>query len=200
MPKIGAQKTDWPPNSPYMVHEADKRATPSFKILITGLKAFRLVEIFASFSLLPLHILYRFDRLVSCIMSTEISLPVEKYTIGWVCVKKLEVHAAKALLDETYSKPSPPGDDSPYFGGKMGGHNIVIGKAVKPGKSAAAITAADMIRSFRNIRFVLMVGIAGGAATAIPPAGVSASPKYIFLGDVVVSTPEGPYGEFILKP
>ena len=48
MPKIGAQKTYWPPNSPYMVHEADKRATPSFKILITGLEAFRLVEIFTS--------------------------------------------------------------------------------------------------------------------------------------------------------
>ncbi|KAL5600475.1 hypothetical protein FOVSG1_008287 [Fusarium oxysporum f. sp. vasinfectum] len=48
------------------------------------------------------------------------------------------------------------------------------------GTASAATVAKDMIRSFRNIRFGLMVGIGGGAPT---------KQHDIRLGDVVVSSP-----------
>ncbi|KAI4779146.1 hypothetical protein E4T52_05970 [Aureobasidium sp. EXF-3400] len=69
----------------------------------------------------------------------------------------------------------------------MAGHNVVI--AVLPrgtyGLSPAASVAANMLSSFPNIRVGLMVGIGGGAPTAM---------NDIRLGDVVVSSPENHTG------
>src|SRR5579871_6837641 len=104
------------------------------------------------------------------------------YTVGWVCAISTEYVAAQAFLDEEHEGPScvSPHDNNDYTLGKVGKHNVVI--AVLPngeyGISSAAGVAKDMLHSFPNIRFGLMVGIGGGAP----------SPKHdIRLGDIVVS-------------
>ncbi|KAL7903888.1 nucleoside phosphorylase domain-containing protein [Trichoderma velutinum] len=104
------------------------------------------------------------------------------YTVGWVSALDTELTAAKAFLDEMHEKVkvTATGDINSYTLGKIGQHDVVI--AVLPdgeyGIASAALVVANMLRSFLNLRFILMVGIGGGAP----------SPRHdIRLGDVVVS-------------
>jgi nucleoside phosphorylase len=113
----------------------------------------------------------------------------EDYTIGWICAITAEYVAAQVFLDERHEGPEHVScnDNNVYTLGKIGEHNVVI--AVLPygeyGPSAATSVATDMLHSFPNIRFGLMVGISGGAP----------SQKHdIRLGDVVVSVPRDRYG------
>lgn len=57
------------------------------------------------------------------------------------------------------------------------------------GTNAAGNTAKDLLRTFRNVRFGLMVGIGGG----VPFEDVR-------LGDIVVSTRKGHSGRFATLP
>ncbi|KAF4447588.1 nucleoside phosphorylase domain-containing protein [Fusarium austroafricanum] len=105
-----------------------------------------------------------------------------KYTVGWICAITTEYLAAQLFLDEEHEGPEfvSANDSNNYTLGKIGKHNVVI--AVHPhgeyGISSAADVAKDMLHSFTNVRFGLMVGIGGGAPT----------PEHdIRLGDVVVS-------------
>ncbi|KAF7125986.1 hypothetical protein CNMCM5793_002345 [Aspergillus hiratsukae] len=123
--------------------------------------------------------------------SQDISLSLEAYTVGWVCVLDCEQDAARVLLDEEHLTPPSPSDDNTYIVGRMGEHNVVIARPIKTGKAAAANAAVNMVRTFPKIRFGLMVGIGGGATDA-PGPGVSTTD--IFLGDVVVSQPHGDHG------
>ncbi|EHK18518.1 uncharacterized protein TRIVIDRAFT_225823 [Trichoderma virens Gv29-8] len=106
---------------------------------------------------------------------------VNDYTVGWICAISTELVAARAFLDEEHdpSGAVSPHDNNVYTLGKMGKHNVVI--AALPdgeyGISAAASVARDMLHSFPNVRFGLMVGIGGG----VP------SNHDIRLGDIVVS-------------
>ncbi|KND90235.1 hypothetical protein TOPH_05254, partial [Tolypocladium ophioglossoides CBS 100239] len=104
------------------------------------------------------------------------------YTIGWICAIATEYFAAQAFLDQRHEQPESvaTNDNNDYTLGRIGRHNVVI--AVLPlgeyGISTAAGVARDMLHTFPNVRFGLMVGIGGGAP----------SPKHdIRLGDVVVS-------------
>ncbi|SCO84738.1 uncharacterized protein FRV6_08865 [Fusarium oxysporum] len=106
----------------------------------------------------------------------------QKYTVGLICAIATEYLAAQLFLDEEHDGPEfvSANDSSHYTLGKIGKHNVVI--AVLPhgeyGISSAAGVAKDMLNSFPNVRFGLMVGIGGGAPT----------PEHdIRLGDVVVS-------------
>ncbi|KAH7231001.1 hypothetical protein BKA59DRAFT_409172 [Fusarium tricinctum] len=106
----------------------------------------------------------------------------QKYTVGWICAIATEYLAAQLFLDEEHEGPEfvSTNDSNNYTLGKIGKHNVVI--AVLPhgeyGISSAAGVAKDMLHSFPNVRFGLMVGIGGGAPT----------PEHdIRLGDVVVS-------------
>ncbi|KAJ5375931.1 hypothetical protein N7509_012817 [Penicillium cosmopolitanum] len=117
------------------------------------------------------------------------------YTVGWVCVTESELLAARVLLDKKHTRPSVSTDDI-YHVGQMGLHNVVIAQPVSVGKASAAVTAVNMIRSFQNIRFVLMVGT-GGGATHAPPRPGELHPLDIFLGDVVVSTSGHGHGEWV---
>ncbi|EXK80973.1 hypothetical protein FOQG_14583 [Fusarium oxysporum f. sp. raphani 54005] len=106
----------------------------------------------------------------------------QKYTVGWICAIATEYLAAQLFLDEEHEGPEfvSANDSNHYTLGKIGKHNVVI--AVLPhgeyGISSAAGVAKDMLNSFPNVRFGLMVGIGGGAPT----------PEHdIRLGDVVVS-------------
>ncbi|GKU06983.1 unnamed protein product [Fusarium langsethiae] len=107
----------------------------------------------------------------------------QKYTVGWICAVTTEFVAARAFFDEKHDQLETvaDNDNNNYALGKIGKHNVVM--AVLPkyeyGTTSAATVARDMLRSFANIRFGLMVGIGGGAPSA----------KHdIRLGDVVVST------------
>ncbi|KAG9569566.1 purine and uridine phosphorylase, partial [Aureobasidium melanogenum] len=104
----------------------------------------------------------------------------QHYTVGWICAITTEFTAARQFLDEEHGCPDhvSTNDSNSYTLGKMAGHNVVI--AVLPrgtyGLSPAASVAANMLSSFPNIRVGLMVGIGGGAPTAM---------NDIRLGDVV---------------
>ncbi|KEQ59893.1 purine and uridine phosphorylase [Aureobasidium melanogenum CBS 110374] len=96
-------------------------------------------------------------------------------------------------MDEEHGKPAdfvqPSSDKNNYSWGRIGDHNIVVASLPDGmyGTTNAAVTASQMLSSFRNIRVGLMVGI--GAAIARPSQA-----RDIRLGDVVVSLPQGPTG------
>ncbi|KAL3477528.1 ankyrin [Aspergillus californicus] len=115
----------------------------------------------------------------------------EAYTVGWFCVLPVELKASRAMLDEEHNPPTTPYDENSYIFGRMGEHNIVIAALVVKGRTSTAEAAVNMIRTFKQIRFGLKVGIAGGAANATDPRGF---PNDILLGDVVVSRPDGGHG------
>ncbi|GJN85888.1 hypothetical protein PLIIFM63780_009462 [Purpureocillium lilacinum] len=94
--------------------------------------------------------------------------------------------AALSALDENHGKPltQHAKDHNSYTLGRIGEHNIVIAclPAGGYGTINAAHVASQMVVSFPQIRFGLLVGIAGG----IPSAQHD-----IRLGDIVISKPEG---------
>ena len=93
------------------------------------------------------------------------------------------------MLDVEFDGPetSEKNDNNTYAFGRICGHNVVIGSLPQGryGISSTASVAKDMIRSFPNLKFALMVGIGGGAPT---------QGRDIRLGDVVVSVPQGALG------
>lgn len=95
--------------------------------------------------------------------------------------------AVRYLLDREHPRlRTQPGDTNMYVLGELAGHNTVL--ACLPGsqgKSAAAIVATNLARTFLSIEWRLLVGIGGG---------VPSRKHDIRLGDVVVSMPEGHYG------
>ncbi|KAJ0421200.1 hypothetical protein BJY00DRAFT_282768 [Aspergillus carlsbadensis] len=119
---------------------------------------------------------------------------LDAYTVGWVCVKEIELTAARILLDETYQCPEIRDSEYSYLVGQMMGHKVAIVRSNSTGRAAAAVTAVHLVRTFRNIRFVLMVGVGGGVRHAPSPPGSLKLVTDIFLGDVVVSAPHGEHG------
>jgi nucleoside phosphorylase len=103
-------------------------------------------------------------------------------TVGWICALQTEYVAARAFLDKKHSQPETlsRNDNNNYTLGEIRGHQVVI--AVLPdgeyGSSSAAGVARDMLHSFPNIRFGLMVGIGGGLPTN----------HDIRLSDIIVSS------------
>ena len=107
----------------------------------------------------------------------------EDYTVGWIAALPIELASAQAMLDEEHEDlDAAPGDTNTYSLGRVGKHNIVIaGLPVGViGTTAAANAATNLLRSFRNIRFGLLVGIGGG---------VPQTSHDVRLGDIVISTP-----------
>ncbi|THX50837.1 purine and uridine phosphorylase [Aureobasidium pullulans] len=117
-------------------------------------------------------------------------LTLESYQIGWICALSVEADLAELMLDKTHDPiPLPARDENIYtFGqidvnGQGDSHNVVIARlpAAETGTAAAATVAKDMLRTFTNLKFGLMVGIAGGIWS--PEVDVR-------LGDVVVGAPD----------
>ncbi|RDW90705.1 uncharacterized protein DSM5745_02480 [Aspergillus mulundensis] len=111
----------------------------------------------------------------------------DDYTVGWVCALPLEMTAAITMLDETHPQlPYPETDHNAYALGSIAGHGVVI--ACLPsgiyGTVSAATVVAQMVSTFPQIKFGMMVGIGGG---------VPSESNDIRLGDVVVSRPTGVY-------
>ncbi|KAK7967866.1 purine and uridine phosphorylase [Apiospora aurea] len=107
---------------------------------------------------------------------------IEKYTVGWICAVEPEYVAAQEFLDEEHPRLNyqDVNDNNIYTLGRIGEHYIAI--ACLPlrnyGLVSAANVARDMLRTFTNIRFGLMVGIGGGVPTF----------HDVRLGDIVVSS------------
>ncbi|KAL4809416.1 hypothetical protein BDV18DRAFT_157171 [Aspergillus unguis] len=118
------------------------------------------------------------------------------YSAGWIAALPHERAAAEAMLDERHAPPlvKHSSDQNIYSLGSImglnGTHNVVIASlpAGRYGITPAATTASQMLSSFQNIKFGLMVGIGGG----IPDP--NDEERDIRLGDVVVSKPEGSFG------
>lgn len=112
----------------------------------------------------------------------------DEYTIGWISALNEEFMLAMAMLDEEHGRPqsTPRDDTNAYHLGKIGEHNITMAclSGGQMGTGPAAIVAENMRRTFKNIRFALLVGIGGG---------VPGEKKDIRLGDIVVSYPNGIY-------
>ncbi|KAI1414950.1 hypothetical protein F5Y13DRAFT_178439 [Hypoxylon sp. FL1857] len=111
----------------------------------------------------------------------------KEYTVGWICAVEVEYVAAQEFLDEEH----PPLDfkdanDNIYTLGSIGQHRVVVAclSLDNYGLVSAANVAKDMLRTFTNIRFGLMVGIGGGVPTT----------HDIRLGDIVVSSLDGENG------
>ena len=118
-------------------------------------------------------------------MSRTRILTPQDYTVGWICaLPNPELAAALFILDSEHQRLlQKQTDTNNYILGSIGLHNVVI--ACLPqgeyGVSSAANVASQMRHSFPNIRFGLMVGIAGGVPN-LPDVDIR-------LGDVVVSKP-----------
>ncbi|KAL4993985.1 nucleoside phosphorylase domain-containing protein [Aspergillus recurvatus] len=112
-----------------------------------------------------------------------------EFLIGWICVLQKEYRAAVSILDERYDTTGlvrGQGDKNHYVLGRVGEHSVAINlpTAATYGQLHASRIALDMRSTFPRIRFVLLVGIAGG----VP------SPNHdIRLGDVVLGTKVVPY-------
>lgn len=118
----------------------------------------------------------------------------DDYHIGWICALKEEVAASRAMLDEEYDEVEgqDKDDENSYILGRIGRHSVVIVAlpAGRMGKVSATATAVHMVRTFKNLRGGLLVGIGGG----LPQPGAINEPR---LGDVVVSQPESTGGGVI---
>lgn len=119
------------------------------------------------------------------------TLNPEHYKVVWIAPLEIEARAALHLLDERHHGKFPVhrGDDYIYHAGRMCGHNIVI--ATLPagqeyGTGSAAALASQIQKSFPNLWFGLLVGVAAGL-----PDLTRKPPRDIRLGDVLVGLPEG---------
>jgi nucleoside phosphorylase len=119
--------------------------------------------------------------------STKVdTFATKDYKVGIMCALDIEFKAVRALFDQEHElKQAISGDDPNYYAlGCMGKHNVVSTclPAGEYGTNSAADVASNMKRTFRAVRFCLLVGIGGG---------VPSEQSDIRLGDVVVSEPTG---------
>ncbi|KAJ8118514.1 hypothetical protein OPT61_g522 [Boeremia exigua] len=112
------------------------------------------------------------------------------FTIGWISPLPLEREAARLVLDEEYPQEDVRYQNAFYLGGRIGQHDVVLGVQRKIGLSGAAVLAEKMRAGFPNIKYFVLVGIAGG----VPRYGSAGAASEIVLGDVVVSSPRGNHG------
>ncbi|KAH0565985.1 hypothetical protein GP486_000612 [Trichoglossum hirsutum] len=124
-------------------------------------------------------------------MESDLGLDFEHYTVAWIAPLEIEAQAAWYMLDHEHrgSFSVSRGDDYVYTAGDINGHNVII--ATFPaghayGVGSAAALASQVKRSFPNLWFGLLVGVAAGL-----PNLSSIPPRDIRLGDVLVGVGEG---------
>lgn len=124
---------------------------------------------------------------------SEIQLPAESYTVGWLCaLARSELVAARQMLDRRHKPCDLPCDDeNTYTYGSINGHNVVIAclPPGMPGTISALRLTQPLSRSFPNMKIHLFVGIGGGVPRSPPPDDPE---QDIHLGDVVVGWAEQP--------
>jgi len=124
-------------------------------------------------------------------MESDLDLDFENYTVAWIAPLEIEAQAAWYMLDREHKGnfTTSRGDDYLYTAGEINGHNVII--ATLPasqdyGVGSAASLASQVKKSFPNLWFGLLVGMAAGLPnlSCIPP-------RDIRLGDVLVGIGEG---------
>ncbi|KAL2802760.1 hypothetical protein BJX63DRAFT_437581 [Aspergillus granulosus] len=115
------------------------------------------------------------------------------YTVAWIAPLEIEVQAALQMLDKVHAGgfPAGPSDDYVFHAGEICGHNTVIATfaAGQPyGTNSATSLASHVRKSFPNLWFGLLVGVAAGL-----PNFACSPPRDIRLGDVIVALPDGDY-------
>lgn len=108
--------------------------------------------------------------------------------MGWIRALDIEAAVARGMLDaEQTPIPRLNKDTNAYILGNIAQHNVVI--ACLPsgfyGTASAAVVATNLLSSFPNVRFGLLVGVGGGAPS---------EEHDVRLGDIVVSHLDGPFG------
>ena len=124
-------------------------------------------------------------------MESDPDLDPEDYTVAWIAPLEVEAQAAWYMLDNEHKGQFTirRGDDYVYTAGDINGHNVVI--ATFPaghsyGVGSAAALASQVKKSFPNLWFGLLVGVAAGLPN------LSRFPQRdIRLGDVLVGIGEG---------
>jgi nucleoside phosphorylase len=98
------------------------------------------------------------------------TLSKDEYNVSWICALPLEMAAAVVMLDEVHEdlQEQEPSDHNNYKLGRIQNHNVVIAclPAGLYGTNSAANVSKDLVRTFKSIRFSLMVGIGGGAPSS----------------------------------
>lgn len=110
----------------------------------------------------------------------------EDYTVGWICALPVpEWQASRLLFDKEHGDISLPNATYQYVYGEINGHNVVMGclPDSQMGTTATAQVASEMHTLFPEVRFALLVGVAGGVWRDEREHDVR-------LGDVVVSRPD----------
>ncbi|KAB8217056.1 purine and uridine phosphorylase [Aspergillus novoparasiticus] len=107
----------------------------------------------------------------------------EDYEVGIVCALWKELLAVRALFDLPHPDLGEKDENDPnsYCLGRMKGFNVVAAGLPDDdyGMNSATNVASHLIRTFRRLKFCLVVGIGGGVPSAA---------QNIRLGDIVVST------------
>ncbi|KAK6826419.1 hypothetical protein RU639_005434 [Aspergillus parasiticus] len=107
----------------------------------------------------------------------------EDYEVGIVCALWKELLAVRALFDLPHPDLDEKDENDPnsYCLGRMKGFNVVAAGLPDDdyGMNSATNVASHLIRTFRRLKFCLVVGIGGGVPSAA---------RNIRLGDIVVST------------
>jgi hypothetical protein len=134
---------------------------------------------------------YQSTSLTTICLSTSTQLNPEKYIVAWIAPLEIEALAALKMLDNRHRGRFPVrrGDEYIFHAGDMYGHNIIIATlpaSQEYGTGSAASLAGQLKKTFPNLWFGLLVGVAAG----LPD--LSRTPaRDIRLGDVLVGLPEG---------
>ncbi|KAM0079932.1 hypothetical protein ACKRZS_007911 [Fusarium odoratissimum] len=122
-----------------------------------------------------------------------VSLDPNLYNVAWIATLEIEARCALHMLDERYDGrfPMGRGDDYIFHAGSICGHNVVI--ATLPagqeyGTGSAAALASQVKKSFPNLWFGLLVGVAAGLPKL---TGEEQKQRDIRLGDILVALPDG---------
>ncbi|KAJ6161292.1 hypothetical protein N7470_004688 [Penicillium chermesinum] len=117
--------------------------------------------------------------------------PRDAFQIGWFCSLPIEAAAAAEMLDERFGnfEEQDAADTNTYTLGRIGEHNIAIASPPRGNVNHSVNSIiVNMVRTFCSLRIGLMVGIGSGLPSATHD---------IRLGDIVIGSPEGPYGGVI---
>ncbi|KAL4995184.1 nucleoside phosphorylase domain-containing protein [Aspergillus recurvatus] len=110
------------------------------------------------------------------------TLRKEDYHVACIAAIPEEYAAFIQMFDLLHTRPQgiDEADPNKYEFGTIAGHNVVFCPAGRSGTDNAATAATDLRRSFKEIKFGLVVGIGGGVPSDICD---------IRVGDVVVAAP-----------
>ena len=112
----------------------------------------------------------------------------EEYTVAWICPQAVELAAARGMMDQIHGLPQrapKPADENVYTLGTMGDQKVVMTSLPlhECGSVSAARVAQNMLFTFPNIHFGLLVGVGGGI-----PTEETNPMQDVRLGDVVIGS------------